>query len=135
MKQFFIAMIGGLIFGAGLAVSGMTDTNKVIGFLDVFGAWDISLLLVMVAGLCITIPAYQLSKRFKKPFLSSKFSLPSVGAVDGKLLAGAALFGIGWGLYGYCPGPAVASLSYGNTDSVYFLVAMFVGMSVANKIA
>ena len=135
MKQFFIAMIGGLIFGAGLAVSGMTDTNKVIGFLDVFGAWDISLLLVMVAGLCITIPAYQLSKRLKKPFFSSEFSLPSMGNVDGKLLTGAALFGIGWGLYGYCPGPVVASLSYGNTDSVYFLVAMFVGMSVANKIA
>ena len=133
MKQFFIAMIGGLIFGAGLAVSGMTDTNKVIGFLDVFGAWDISLLLVMVAGLCITIPAYQLSKRLKKPFFSSEFSLPSMGNIDGKLLTGTALFGIGWGLYGYCPGPAIASLAQLNWETFLFVFAMITPALIVNN--
>lgn len=127
-------LLAGLLFGLGLAVSGMTDTQKVLGFLDLFGEWDYSLALVMAAGLAVTVPAYYLTKG-KQPWFEKHFSLPDLVKLDARLLSGAAIFGIGWGIYGYCPGPAVASLGYGSIEAVVFVLTMIVGMFLADKIA
>ncbi|NRB38024.1 MAG: YeeE/YedE family protein [Pseudomonadales bacterium] len=128
-----IALIAGTLFGLGLAVSGMSDTQKVIGFLDIFGHWDASLMFVMAVGIAATAPAFHFILRRSKPLIADKFYLPCNTAIDKKLLLGSALFGIGWGLYGYCPGPAIASLSYLNIDSAAFVASMLAGMFVANK--
>lgn len=123
-----IGLLVGALFGAGLALSGMTDTQKVIGFLDLFGAWDMTLAFVMGGGLLVTVPAFYLLKNKQKPLFSAQFHLPTSKDVDAPLLLGAALFGVGWGLYGYCPGPAISSLAYGQLDTIYFVIAMSVGM-------
>lgn len=134
--KLLIALIAGTIFGLGLAVSGMTDSQKVLGFLDLFGQWDITLMFVMGGGLMITVPAfYWVQKNMQAPIANDGFDLPDTSRViDNRLLIGSALFGIGWGLYGYCPGPALSSLSYGNVDSVYFVLAMLAGSFIAKKI-
>ena len=126
-----IALIAGSIFGAGLAASGMTDTNKVIGFLDLAGIWQPGLAIVMGAGLLVAMPGFYLLSKRGKPFFAEKFFAPENRMIDKSLLIGAALFGMGWGLYGYCPGPAIASLGYLNADSALFLVAMITGMFIA----
>ncbi len=133
--QQLIALLAGTIFGTGLAYSGMTDTNKVLGFLDLFGNWDASLLFVMASALLVVTPAFFFILKWKKPMLADEFSLPCNTQIDKKLIIGSMLFGIGWGLYGYCPGPAISSLVYLNTDSVVFVVMMFLGMFVANRFA
>ena len=125
-----LGLICGLLFGLGLALSGMTDTSKVVGFLDVFGDWDFSLAFVMASGLLVTIPAYQLIKS-KRPLFAKTFSLPTTTDLDKRLVSGSAIFGIGWGVYGYCPGPAVASIAYGQTEPLVFLVMMVLGMYLA----
>ena len=127
------ALICGLIFGVGLAMSGMTDTAKVIGFLDIFGQWVPDLGFVMGGAVLVTVVAFRLVLRRDNPLLADSFALPANTAIDGRLLGGAALFGIGWGLYGYCPGPAISALVYLNTDTVIFIAAMLVGMVIANK--
>ena len=127
----FAALLCGGLFGAGLALSGMSDPAKVIGFLDLFGDWDFALALVMAAALAVTIPGYMLVMKLQhKPLLEEGFSLPTLRTLDKKLIFGALLFGIGWGLYGYCPGPALVSLIYGNLDSVIFVAAMIAGMQI-----
>lgn len=129
------AMIGllvGLLFGAGLALSGMTDTQKVIGFLDLFGDWDITLMFVMGGGLLVTVPVYQIYKNKSRPLFDTQFHLPGTSLIDKRLLGGAVLFGIGWGLFGYCPGPAISSIAYGHETTLYFVVSMLIGMAVAN---
>lgn len=130
-----IALLAGTIFGVGLAVSGMTDTDKVIGFLDLFGNWQPGLGLVMFAALTVTTPLFYIVMKRGKTMLSSPLFLPCNNAIDKRLVIGAALFGIGWGLYGYCPGPAIAALSYLEFDSIAFLIAMAAGMVLANKTA
>jgi uncharacterized membrane protein YedE/YeeE len=129
----FIALVSGLIFGVGLAVSGMTDTQKVQGFLDLFGAWDYSLGLVMASALAIAFPASRLI-RGKAPFCAAEFSLPTSTNIDAPLLLGGALFGVGWGLYGYCPGPAIAAIAYGKAEAVVFVAMMLIGMFLAEPL-
>ncbi len=131
MKNIF-SLISGLIFGVGLTLSGMTDRFKVQGFLDLFGQWDASLAFVMAAALCITLPGYYLVLKNTSPLLDSQFFLPSNSGLDKKLIVGAIFFGIGWGLYGYCPGPAIASLSTLDTSSLLFVASMLLGMVAAN---
>lgn len=127
-------LLTGLLFGAGLALSGMTDTSKVIGFLDIFGAWDPDLMWVMGGALGVTLLGTPLVLSRAKPVLAASFSLPLSTAVDRRLILGGALFGIGWGLWGYCPGPAVAALAYGELSTVIFLGAMIGGMWLAGQL-
>lgn len=128
-----VALISGLLFGVGLAVSGMTDTEKVLGFLDFFGEWDATLAFVMAAGLAVTIPAYHMTKD-RRPWFETGFSLPNASQLDVRLIGGAIIFGLGWGLYGYCPGPAVAAIAYGGLDAIVFVVMMAAGMYLAEKL-
>lgn len=123
-----LALACGLLFGAGLALSGMTDTDKVQGFLDIIGAWDITLLLVMCGALAVTMPGFQWARKRRRSLVEASASTHR--RIDRKLLLGAVIFGVGWGLYGYCPGPAVASLVYGNLDSLLFVLAMLGGMQL-----
>jgi uncharacterized membrane protein YedE/YeeE len=129
-----IALLCGMVFGVGLAVSGMTDTAKVLGFLDVFGNWVPDLAFVMGGAVCVTLVAFRFVLRLERPLLSPSFLLPTKKAIDGRLLIGAAIFGIGWGIYGYCPGPAISALVYLDVKTLIFVVAMLVGMVLANKV-
>ena len=129
-----IALLCGLVFGVGLAVSGMTDTAKVLGFLDVFGNWVPDLAFVMGGAVCVTLLAFPLVLRRRKPLLSASFSLPGNKAIDSRLLGGAAIFGIGWGIYGYCPGPALSALLYLDWKTAVFVTAMLLGMALANRV-
>lgn len=122
------ALIAGTVFGLGLAVSQMTDPAKILAFLDVTGAWDPSLVLVMAGALAVTAVGYRLVSRRVQPIADESFHLPAPKGVDSRLLAGAALFGIGWGLVGYCPGPAIASLVYLHPKTLVFVLAMVAGM-------
>lgn len=129
------ALICGALFGFGLALSGMTDVAKVIGFLDLFGNWDPTLAFVMGGGLLVSLPFFQFGlPKLQQPVLTDIFRLPTRQDIDARLLGGAALFGIGWGLVGLCPGPVLASLAYLNTDIVIFAVAMVTGMFAADSI-
>ncbi len=130
----FIALVAGIIFGAGLFISGMMDPEKVIGFLDLFGDWDASLIFVMGSALIVTIPAFKLILRRKSPVFSDSFTLPLKAHLDKPLVIGAAIFGIGWGLYGYCPGPAISSLASLNLAGFLFVPSMLVGMWLANRV-
>jgi uncharacterized membrane protein YedE/YeeE len=125
-------LLCGLLFGTGLAVSGMTDTSKVLGFLDLFGAWQPALLLVMGSAVVVTLTGFRLVRRQSKPLFAPTFYLPLSTHIDARLIGGAALFGIGWGIYGYCPGPAVAALVYGDPATFLFIGAMVTGMLIAN---
>lgn len=122
------ATLSGLVFGAGLALSGMVNPMKVQNFLDFLGSWDPTLIFVMGAGLIVTFFGYRAVLKLPKPLYSDGFHLPGACFIDGRLLAGAALFGIGWALTGFCPGPAIASLVFGLWPSVLFVAAMAVGM-------
>lgn len=133
MRARSLALGSGLLFGAGLALSGMTDTDKVQGFLDLFGAWDITLLLVMCGALAVTMPGFQWIRKRRRSLVDASTSAQR--GIDRNLLLGAVIFGIGWGLYGYCPGPAVASLVYGNLDSLLFVLAMLGGMQLHRLLA
>ena len=130
-----IGLLCGLVFGVGLAVSGMTDTAVVLGFLDITGQWNPDLAFVMGGAVLVTLVAFRFILKMKSPVLNTKFSLPTRSVIDGRLLTGAAIFGIGWGLYGYCPGPALAALTYMDNKTAMFVVAMLVGMALANKVA
>ncbi len=127
-------LIAGLLFGLGLAVGGMTDPVRVLGFLDVAGAWDPTLIGVMGGAVVISFVGYRLVWRMGAPALDSRFFLPTRQDLDSRLLGGAALFGIGWGLSGYCPGPAVASVSGVTGPLVGFLVAMATGWWLSRRI-
>jgi len=128
-----IGLLCGLLFGAGLALSGMTDTAKVIGFLDVAGTWIPDLAFVMGGAVFVTLVAFRFVLKRKAPLVGRKFFLPTSTVLDGKLLTGAAIFGIGWGIYGYCPGPAISALVYLDSKTVVFVLAMFAGMAIANR--
>lgn len=130
-----IALACGLLFGVGLAMSGMTDQAKVIGFLDVAGHWVPDLAFVMGAAVLVTVIFYRLVLKRDGPLMADSFSLPIKTTLDSRLLGGAAIFGIGWGLYGYCPGPAISALVYFNPQTAIFVVAMLGGMAIANKLS
>jgi uncharacterized membrane protein YedE/YeeE len=128
MLRTFVALFAGALFGLGLAVSGMMNPAKVIGFLDFAGGWDPTLAFVMGGALLVTVPAFRLILGRPRPILAEGFALPTRSALDGRLLGGAALFGVGWGLSGFCPGPAVAALVTGLTPVFAFVAAMVAGM-------
>lgn len=127
------ALLCGLVFGAGLAMSGMTDTARVLGFLDLFGEWVPDLLFVMGGAVCVTLVTFRFVLRRATPLLPGDFALPAKTRLDGRLLGGAAIFGIGWGVYGYCPGPAVSALVYLDPKTAVFVTAMLLGMALANR--
>ncbi|MDO3380852.1 YeeE/YedE family protein [Gilvimarinus algae] len=131
MKSVF-ALICGLLFGAGLAMSGMTDTAKVLGFLDLFGRWDPALMFVMGGAVVVTLVGFRLVLRRSRPVCDERFNLPANRRIDRRLLAGAAVFGLGWGLYGYCPGPALSALVYLEIKTLAFVLAMISGMAVVH---
>ncbi len=132
MTQFAVALLAGTVFGLGLAVSGMIDAAVVLSFLDLTGEWNPALIFVMLGALAVSIPAFTLQKHFRRPWLAAQFDLPVKRAVDRNLVVGAGLFGVGWGLVGWCPGPAIASLAYGSDTAIVFVVSMVAGMSVAH---
>lgn len=130
-----IALLCGLAFGVGLAASGMTDTAKVLGFLDVLGNWVPDLLVTVGAAVVIILITFPFVLRRKRPLMSLRFLLPTTKFIDGPLAGGAVIYGIGWGLYGYFPGSAISSLFYQDWKTAIFVTAMLVGMALANKIA
>jgi uncharacterized membrane protein YedE/YeeE len=125
-----VALFSGTLFGLGLAISGMVDPAKVIGFLDIAGDWDPTLAFVMGGALLVTIPAFRLILNRLRPVLTDDFELPTKKDVDTRLLGGAALFGVGWGLSGFCPGPAVTALASGLAPVFAFVAAMVAGMAL-----
>ena len=135
IKTNLVAFLSGVLFSIGLGISGMTQPQKVIGFLDVFGEWDLSLIFVMVGGIIsYLILQSAIQRRFSTPVLASMFKIPTAKNIDRNLVLGALLFGIGWGLGGYCPGPAITSLGSGSIGGVLFVVAMGVGMLLADRV-
>lgn len=127
-RQFLIALFAGALFGAGLAVSGMADPKRVRGFLDLFGTWDPTLAFVMGGALIPMAIAWRIQKRMTAPVCAVRFSLPANRDLDARLIGGAALFGVGWGVAGLCPGPAIADLVIAPLPAVIFVVAMLSGM-------
>ena len=128
MKTSLAALAAGVVFGAGLALADMTNPAKIQNFLDVLGAWDPSLAFVMGTALATSALGYRVARRRGAPLLASVFSLPDRSDPDPRLVAGAALFGVGWGLGGLCPGPALAGLLQGVPQFYVFVAAMLVGM-------
>jgi uncharacterized membrane protein YedE/YeeE len=123
-----LAFSAGLLFALGLAAGGMTEPSKVVGFLDVTGRWDPSLAFVMLGAVSVFFVADQLARRRTAPLIGGRFHFPERRTLDLPLLVGAALFGVGWGLSGYCPGPGLTSLATGSTRPVVFVAAMALGM-------
>jgi uncharacterized membrane protein YedE/YeeE len=122
------ALFCGIIFGLGLVISQMVNPAKVLGFLDIAGNWDPSLSLVMTGALITFGLSYRLILRRSAPILEQRFHLPTTLGIDARLLIGSALFGIGWGLSGFCPGAAIAAISYGHIETLIFTLAMFGGI-------
>jgi len=130
MRGLFPALAIGVIFGAGLALSGMTDPMRVRGFLDIFGAWDPTLVFVMGAALLVTAIAWRLQRAMIAPLFGAGFILPTRKDLDSRLVIGSALFGIGWGLAGICPGPGFAALALVPESAVIFLAGLLAGMAL-----
>ena len=128
-----LPLVAGALFGAGVCISGMVRPSKVLGFLDVRGAWDATLLVVFAAALCVSVVAWQIVRRRPAPFLGGQFPGPPSPTIDAKLVGGAALFGLGWGLAGYCPGPALVALVSGVPGVVVFVATMIVGMMIGER--
>ena len=121
------AALAGVVFGVGLALAQMVDPRKVLGFLDLAGAWDASLLFVLGGAVLVATAGFRVVLKRTRPALGDRFHISSWTAIDRPLLVGSALFGIGWGLAGYCPGPAIASLGFGNPEALWFVPAMLAG--------
>ena len=124
------AWLSGLVFGLGLIVSGMANPAKVLGFLDLAGEWDPSLALVMGGAIAVGFFAFLVAKNRKRSFIGAEMKLPTASAIDGRLLAGSALFGAGWGVAGFCPGPGLVALGMGEPKALVFVAAMLVGMVI-----
>lgn len=129
-RENVLALLSGILFGAGLAISGMIDPARVRAFLDVTGNWDPTLAFVMGGALLPMAVAWQVLKRRRNPFASNSPPLPSTSGVDWRLICGAAIFGIGWGLGGICPGPGIAALAVHPMSALFFLLAMAAGMGL-----
>lgn len=132
---YLISLLAGLVFGLGLALSGMTSPSKVLDFLDLAGNWDPSLLFVLGGAVGVTAIVFRWILRRNKPLFSDQFFLPLAKNIDGKLIVGALIFGIGWGISGYCPGPAIASLASPNWETWIFLPAMLAGILLQRLLA
>lgn len=125
-----MAFISGLMFGIGLLISGMANPSKILGFLDLAGKWDPSLALVMLGAIIIGLPAFYLAKRKRVAFCGEAINLPTANNIDKKLILGSFAFGIGWGLVGFCPGPALVALGTGSIKAIVFTLAMIAGMFI-----
>lgn len=130
MRHLLPGLIVGVLFGAGLALSRMTDPARVLGFLDVTGHWDPTLAFVLAAALVPSGLAYLAVRRMQRPLMAQEFCIPQNRTVEARLIAGATLFGIGWGLVGLCPGPAIAGLAFGKWQTWAFVLAMVAGMAL-----
>ena len=128
--QILVALLTGLVFGLGLILSGMTDPSKVIGFLDLAGNWDPSLAFVMGGAVLVGVVAYRFAKGRETSFLGDAMRLPTARQIDRRLVLGGLVFGVGWGLAGYCPGPALVSVVQGGMKPLIFVIAMLAGMAV-----
>jgi uncharacterized membrane protein YedE/YeeE len=129
------AFAAGVLFGVGLAMSGMTDPRRVLGFLDLFGDFDPALLFVLGGAVITTTVLFRFVLRLRGPVLASTFHISNLTHIDRSLVAGAAIFGIGWGIAGYCPGPALAGLGIGSIEALWFVPAMIAGMLLHRLVA
>ena len=129
------ALFAGILFGLGLTLSGMSDPAKVLGFLNIAGDWIPDLIFVLGGAVVVTLIFTPLVVKRARPLLADSFSLPTTQTLDKRLVSGAVLFGVGWGLSGYCPGPAVVSLLYGYESTIVFCLAMLAGMSIEGRIS
>ena len=135
-QRLLVALIAGAIFGFGLSLSGMADPARVLGFLNLAsGTWDPSLAFVLGGAVAVAGPGVMLQHHMRKPLLDQEFHLPQKTAIDGRLLTGSALFGIGWGIAGFCPGPAVSILFVGLPAVALFVAAMAIGMILHDRLA
>ena len=130
---FVVNFLIGLLFGIGLVVSGMSNPAKVLNFLDLAGAWDPSLAFVMAGAVTVAFIGYRIVFKRQRPLVAGEFHLPKATLMDGRLVVGSTIFGIGWGLGGYCPGPALVALGLGNPSTWVFLAAMFAGFAAARR--
>jgi uncharacterized membrane protein YedE/YeeE len=130
MRNVLIAVLSGALFGAGLAVSGMVDPARIRGFLNVFGHWDPTLAFVMGGAVGVMAAAWMLKARMQKPIYAETFPLPPTGLIDARLIIGSAIFGVGWGLSGLCPGPAIANLAISPRSALIFIGPMLLGMAI-----
>jgi uncharacterized protein len=128
MKANIAAFLSGVVFGLGLCIGGMTLPSKVVGFLDFTGQWDASLAFVMAGAVAVCAIVFRLATRRRSPLFASAFAIPTRRDIDGSLITGAALFGIGWGLGGFCPGPALTSLAWTAAPVITFVAAMCAGI-------
>ena len=124
------ALVAGLLFGAGLILSGMSNPAKVPAFLDVGGTWDPSLLFVMLGAIAVAALAFRFARARLRPLFGDRIHVPGAGRIDARLLVGSTVFGVGWGLAGYCPGPALTSLAVGGRSTLLFVAAMVAGMAL-----
>ncbi|WP_320203501.1 YeeE/YedE family protein [Agrobacterium rosae] len=130
-----VAHVAGAIFGFGLSLSGMVDPARVLGFLDIAsGHWDPSLMFVLGGAVLVSVPGVMIQRRMAKPTFDQRFHLPEMTAIDAPLLIGSAVFGIGWGLAGFCPGPAISALATGSSPVILFVAAMAVGMVLHDRL-
>ena len=127
MKQNLVALVSGLLFGLGLSVSQMIDRDRVLGFLDITGNWDSTLLFVLGGAVGVTVIAFRFVLRLPHPIWGDKFYLPTRKEIDRPLILGAAIFGIGWGIAGYCPGPGLTAFMIGGVNPIIFLLALVLG--------
>jgi uncharacterized membrane protein YedE/YeeE len=130
MRHLFIAFASGVVFALGLGISGMTDPQRILGFLDIAGHWDPSLAFVMLGAIAVHLGPAQWALRAKRPLLADRFEVPRRTAVDTELLLGSVLFGVGWGAIGYCPGPAIVDLVAAPPGLCVFAIAMLVGTAL-----
>jgi len=128
MPVIIASFFSGLVFGAGLLISGMTEPEKVLGFLDIFGAWDATLAFVMAGAVAVAAIGFALARRRGTPLLATKYRWPMRSDLDAPLVTGAVLFGVGWGLVGICPGPAIVNLAGLSVPIIVFVAAMIFGM-------
>jgi hypothetical protein len=135
MGGLITALVSGIVVGMGLGISGMNDTERVLGFLDLTGNWDPTLAFVMGSGLVVAFLGFKFVLNRPAPLFADAFSIPGKTDIDKPLVIGAILFGTGWGLVGYCPGPAIAGLSYGYSAPLIFVTTMVVGLLLARPLA
>lgn len=132
--SYLIALVSGLVFGIGLIVSGMTDPAKIKGFLDLFGDWDPSLALVMGGAIAVGVIAFARARRRALSWTGAHMELPTSTVIEGRLVFGGLLFGAGWGIAGYCPGPAIVAASAGSTAALVFVATMLIGMTLHDRV-
>ena len=132
--RFIFASISGLIFGFGLALAGMLNPSKVQGFLNIFGVWDPSLAFVMGGGIIVNAIGYYFVLKRDKPLFAEKFAIPTKKHIDKNLLIGSAIFGIGWGLAGLCPGPVISNVLLQPEDALIFLIIMIFGLFLGRRV-